>query len=249
MELRCHESVTDSAPEWGAQPGISRWRANLVEQAWWTHGERLDASRVMRRIRVSVDDRRHRNPLRNMTILFSDLSSSVDLSAQMDCFAYVGLLHGLRTLFRSTIVRHGGTIARLQGDGVLAVFGHDHPSDDDGYRAICCALELHDAVRAIALDAETHRGAALHSGIYAGLTYLESGDVERGRFDLIGNAPNLAARLSGLADRDGIFATEQVIAPHLDDFSVAERQELQIRGWPAPIAAYAVLGHEPQTPS
>lgn len=249
MDLRCHESVTDPAPEWGAQPGLAHRRPNLVEQAWWTHGERFDASRVMRRMPAAADDRGHRNPLRDLTILFSDLSGSVDLSAQMDCFAYVGLLHGLRTLFRSTIVRHGGTIARLQGDGVLAVFGHDRPSDDDGYRAICCALELHDAVRAIALEAETPCGAALHSGIYAGLTYLESGDVERGRFDLIGNAPNLAARLSGLADRDGIFATEQVIAPHLDDFSVAERQELQVRGWPAPIAAYAVLGLGQQTPS
>ena len=180
------------------------------------------------------------NSLRHLTILFSDLSSSVDLSAQMDCFDYVNFLHALRALFRTSIERHGGVIARLQGDGVLAVFGHDGSADDDGYRAICCALELHEAARAVSLGLGSKMSAALHTGIYSGPTYLESGDLERGRFDLIGNAPNLAARLSAVADRDAIFVTEEVITPHLHDFSVARRQELQIKGWSKPVMAFSV---------
>ena len=178
--------------------------------------------------------------LRQLTILFSDLSSSVDLSAQMDCLDYVNLLHGLRSMFRTSIERHGGVIARLQGDGVLAVFGHDGSADDDGYRAICCALELHEAARAFSLGFGSKMSAALHTGIYSGPTYLECGDLERGRFDLIGNAPNLAARLSAVADRDAIFVTEEVIARHLHDFSVARRQELQIKGWSKPVTAFSV---------
>ena len=183
-----------------------------------------------------------RTPLRRLTILFSDLSSSVGLAAQMDCFDYVRFLQDVRAMFRACSERHGGAIARLQGDGVLAIFGHDRASDDDGYRAICCALDLHEATRGFTWCAESKTTAALHSGIYAGSTYLEGGDLERGRYDLIGNAPNLAARLSGLAERDSILAAEDVISPYLGNFRVAERRELLVKGWVKPIPSYVVVG-------
>jgi len=227
MDIQCHNFDTNRANE-------RDWRSN--------GGEQFNPAKVLHKLPLPVNSEGPQSHLRNLTILFSDLSSSVDLSAQVDCFDYVGFLHVLRAMFRTSVERHRGSIARLQGDGVLAIFGHDGASKDDGYRAICCALELHEAARAITVGAEVMARAALHSGIYSGLTYLESGDLERGRFDLIGNAPNLAARLSGLADRDSIVVTEQVISPHLGDFSVANRRELQIKGWPTPIPAYVVTG-------
>ena len=181
-------------------------------------------------------------PLHYLTILFSDLSSSVGLSAQLTSPDYVELLRRLRSLYRYGVARHGGVIARLQGDGMLAVFGQQGRSDDDGLRAIHCALELHGRVQSIFLGERGQSCAALHSGIFAGFTHVESGDLERGRFDLVGSAPSLAARLSALADRDGILTTEQVIAPHLDEFFVSERRTLQVKGWPEPVFAYGVLG-------
>ncbi|SFM05060.1 adenylate/guanylate cyclase domain-containing protein [Variovorax sp. OV329] len=179
---------------------------------------------------------------RQLTILFSDLSSSVGLAAEMDWQPYVQLMRELRELFRATVACHGGTIARMQGDGMLAVFGHAGHPGDDGYHAIRCALALHGAVRAISPDAPDASGAALHSGIYAGLTYVESGDLERGRFDLVGSAPSLASRLSGLAGRNGILVAEQVIAARLEAFEVSERLTLAVKGWPSPLRAYRVLG-------
>lgn len=180
---------------------------------------------------------------RQITILFSDLSSSVGLAAEMDWQAYVQLLRELRELFRATVACHGGTIARMQGDGMLVVFGHVGYPNDDGYRAIRCALDLHRAVRAIPTNApDDSNGAALHSGIYAGLTYVEHGDMERGRFDLVGSAPSLASRLSGLAGRNGILVAEQVIASRLDAFEVSERLTLDVKGWPSSLRAYRVLG-------
>lgn len=180
---------------------------------------------------------------RYLTILFSDLSGSVALAEAMQVLRYVHLLRSLRGLCREIVAQYGGSIARLQGDGVLAFFGLDGASNEDGRLAIACALKLHSAVRANAFGVASNRllPLALHSGIHAGLTYLENGDVERGRYDLVGSTPNLAARLSALADRDEIYATEQVIAPHLASFSTGGRAMLQPRGWTAPIAAYRVL--------
>lgn len=228
MELQCHSFDTDPPQDWGRQPN----RGLCFDPA----GVRHEALGIASGLESHCG-------LGHLTVLFSDLSSSVNLSAHMDCLDYVDLLRDLRGLFRAAIEDHGGLIARLQGDGVLAIFGQDGPSEHDGYRAISCALALHAAARSITLCGGSRSPAALHTGIYSGLTYLERGDLERGRFDLIGNAPNLAARLSALAERDGIFATEEVILAHLDDFRVAQRRELRIRGWPAPVAAYAVLGH------
>lgn len=179
---------------------------------------------------------------RQLTILFSDLSSSVGLAAEMNWQAYVGLMRGLRDLFRATVGCHGGSIARMQGDGMLAIFGQSGCVGDDGYHAIRCALDLHRAVCEISSDAQAQGWAALHSGIYAGLTYVESGDMERGRYDLVGSAPSLASRLSSLAGRNGILVAEQVIAPRLDDFEVSERLTLSVKGWPNPLRAYHVLG-------
>ncbi len=194
---------------------------------------------------VSAEPASAPDPLHYLTILFSDLSSSVGLSAQMTSPDYVELLRQLRGLFRSGVARHGGAIARLQGDGMLAVFGQQGRSDDDGLRAIRCALELHERVHSIFLGEWGIPRAALHSGIFAGFTHVERGDVERGRFDLVGSAPSLASRLCALADRDGILATEQVVGPHLGAFFVSERRTLLVKGWPEPVFAYRILGRLP----
>lgn len=179
---------------------------------------------------------------RPLTILFSDLTSSVGLSAELDWQTYVRMLRGLRDVFRATVACHGGTIARMQGDGMLAIFGPPDSEGSAGYHAIRCALDLHRAVFAISPGANGQPCTALHSGIYAGLTYVETGDMERGRYDLVGSAPSLASRLSDLAGRDGILVAEQVIAPRLDDFEVSEPLALAVKGWPNTLCAYRVLG-------
>jgi len=126
MDIQCHNFDTNRANE-------RDWRSN--------GGEQFNPAKVLHKLPLPVNSEGPQSHLRNLTILFSDLSSSVDLSAQVDCFDYVGFLHVLRAMFRTSVERHRGSIARLQGDGVLAIFGHDGASKDDGYRAICCALD------------------------------------------------------------------------------------------------------------
>lgn len=181
-------------------------------------------------------------PMRYLTILFCDLSCSVGLSAEMACLEYVQMLRELRALFRSAVAEHGGQIARLQGDGMLAIFSQDDGLLDGRYRAVCCALQLHASVGDIVRDDPVQLRPSLHSGLHAGLTYLEHGDVETGRFDLVGNAPNLTARLCALAGPGKIMATEQVVMRCASELDMGRRQILDIRGWPTPVPAYQVLG-------
>lgn len=186
---------------------------------------------------------------RYLTLLFSDLSDSTHLGSVMEAEHYAEMLSAFRDLCRSIIPRHGGRIARIQGDGVLAIFGLPEAGEDDGRRAAEAALDLHEAVRRLSLRSGAVAAGALdlHSGIHAGLVFLSDGDVERGRFEVLGNVPNTASRLSSLAERGDIVVSEETLGQDASHFQLGEREVLAIRGRQQPLAAFRVLGRAPAT--
>lgn len=182
---------------------------------------------------------------RYLTLVFSDLSGSTELGAALEAEHYADLLGALRRVYEDTVGRHGGTIVRIQGDGMLAMFGHPVSGEDDGRRATRAVIELHRRVRELAAPAVVLPpgwALALHSGIHAGLVLIDAGDLVRGRFELLGNAPNVAARLSALAQRDEILVTEETLGRWLGDFETGERRLLELRGKSEALAVFAVLG-------
>lgn len=177
-----------------------------------------------------------------LTVLFADLCDSTQLGAQTDPETYSEMLREMRDAAQRVIARHGGTVVRIQGDGLLAIFGHPAPRPDDGRRAAEAALDLHAEVRM--LQVRTRAGEAvaldLHSGIHAGLVLLDEGDALRGRFELLGNVPNLAARLSAEARRGEIVVSAETLGPEAAFFETGARETLALRGTDAPIAAYRI---------
>src|SRR5882724_3852113 len=150
---------------------------------------------------------------RFLTLLFSDLTGSTDLGATLEAEHYAALLKQLGEVYREIVSGHGGTIIRIQGDGVLAIFGHPETQEDDGRRATEAALDLHARVRALRLHFPASRPISLsmHTGIHAGLVLLGQGDLVHGRFDLMGNAANIAARLSDAAGPDEILVSAETL--------------------------------------
>jgi len=181
---------------------------------------------------------------RYLTVLFSDLTASVSLGERMRFADYVDMLRWLRQLCRRTIAHHGGHVARLQGDGVMAIFGIPEARFDDGHRAAMCAMALHAAVREvlIATNNSDSRRLALHSGIHASEVHLERGDIERGRFDLVGHAPNIAARLCSLAGSDEIYISEAALGGGACELVTGHRRELPLRGRGELLPVYLVRG-------
>lgn len=182
---------------------------------------------------------------RLLTLLFVDLSGSTAMAEWMEAEHYAAMLAGLRALYERIVPHHGGVIARIQGDGMLAVFGHPEVREDDGRRATEAALELHAAVRGIMPPGPRppeFPGLTLHSGVHAGIVLVNEGDQMRGRFELLGNAPNIAARLSEAAKADEIIASEESLGLQSQFFETGPRFTLQLRGRASPLAAYRVLG-------
>jgi class 3 adenylate cyclase/tetratricopeptide (TPR) repeat protein len=175
---------------------------------------------------------------RYLTLLFSDLSASTELAGRLEAEDYFDLIARLRSVYHEAVERHGGTMAQISGDGMLALFGWPEAREGDGRRAVEAALDLHRAVEGIG-------GAAplrLHSGIHSGLVILQAGDVCRGRFELPGHATNIASRLCGEAAPGEILVSEATLGPERHLFETGARRRLRLRGAGEAIATLAVTG-------
>jgi class 3 adenylate cyclase/tetratricopeptide (TPR) repeat protein len=182
---------------------------------------------------------------RYLTVVFSDLCDSTRLGASMEAEWYSAMLTDLRHAYTEVLGRHGGTVVRIQGDGALAIFGYPSTGEDDARCATQAVLELHAVVRAMAPEVGTGARAslALHSGIHSGLVLIDDGDLVRGRFELLGTVPNIAARLSDEAGRDEILVSEETLGPEYRYFETSPLQYVPIKGRAEPLSAYRILGH------
>ncbi len=176
---------------------------------------------------------------RHLTLLFSDLSQSTALGAAMEAEHYAELLQQLHAAYTRLVTAHGGTVVRIQGDGLLAVFGLVQADESDGRRAVLAALDLHDAVRRLRPQAGLPAAWApawaadslrLHTGVHAGLVLVAAGDLVRGRVELHGHAPNIAARLSQEAGPDEILVSQTTLGPDRELFTIEAWRALQLRG-------------------
>ncbi len=185
---------------------------------------------------------------RYVTLLFADLSRSTELVELIEAEQYAAVLAALREIYHDVVPRHGGTVVRVQGDGLLALFGYPHTRESDGRDTVSAALELHHRVRGLsdALQAQrppqlpAGRQLALHSGIHAGLVLLKHGDVELGRYELLGPVPHIAARLSDAAAAHQILVSEETLGPASRFFVTGPPQMLQVKGRAAPLLVYRV---------
>jgi class 3 adenylate cyclase/tetratricopeptide (TPR) repeat protein len=179
-----------------------------------------------------------------LTVLFCDLCDSTALSSSLEAEDYAEILGHLRRIYETVIAKYDGTVVRIQGDGMLAVFGYPDPREGDGRRAAEAALDLHAEVRGLSEPDPTTRWPALHlhSGIHSGLVLVQQGDMVLGRFELLGSVPNVASRLSDAATQDEVLVSEETLGPESHFFETSPRRLLSVAGRSEAIAAYTILG-------
>ena len=193
---------------------------------------------VAARADLPADEGRH-----YVTLLFADLSRSTELAGAMEAEEYAALLSALRVAYQETLPRWGGLVVRVQGDGLLAMFGHPVTREDDGRRAVEAALSLHQAVARLSPPLPQGFELQLHTGIHAGLVLIAAGDIERGRFELLGPVPNIAARLSDAAGPHEIVVSDETLGPARRFFGAGAPSMLSVKGREAPILVYRIDAH------
>jgi class 3 adenylate cyclase len=143
---------------------------------------------------------------RQVTVMFSDLVGSTALSACMDPEDLREVISAYQKCVAATVQRFGGFVAKYMGDGVLIYFGYPQAHEDEAERAVRAGLELMAAVRAL----KTHTPLQTRVGIATGLVVVGDliGSGASQEQAIVGETPNLAARLQSVAEPNSVVIAE-----------------------------------------
>jgi class 3 adenylate cyclase len=143
---------------------------------------------------------------RQVTVMFSDLVGSTALSARMDPEDLREVISAYQRCVADTVRRSGGFVAKYMGDGVLVYFGYPEAHEDDAERAVRAGLELIAAVTALKAPVSLQTRVGIATGMVVVGDLVGSGQAqERG---IVGETPNLAARLQGVAEPNMVVLAE-----------------------------------------
>lgn len=183
---------------------------------------------------------------RQLTVLFCDLVGSSALSTRLDPEELRDLIRAYQEASTGVIRRFGGSISRYVGDGIRALFGYPLAHEDDAERAVRAALDVVRAVSAASVPGSVER-LAVRIGVATGLVVV--GDViGQGVAEeeaVLGETPNLAARLQGLGPPDSIVISAGTRALLGERFEYADLGVQTLHGFQDPVHAWRVLSVRP----
>jgi class 3 adenylate cyclase len=176
---------------------------------------------------------------RQVTVMFSDLVGSTALSARMDPEDLRELISSYQKCVTETVRRFGGFVAKFMGDGVLVYFGYPQAHEDDAERAVRAGLELIGAVAGLKMRAPLQTRVGIATGLVVVGDLIGSGEAqERG---IVGETPNLAARLQGTAEPNTVVVAESTRRLLGILFELHDLGPRDLKGLTGPSRAWAVL--------
>ena len=185
---------------------------------------------------AAPEDRAER---RQVTVMFSDLVGSTALSARMDPEDLREVISAYQKCVAETVQRFGGFVAKYMGDGMLIYYGYPHAHEDDPERAVRSGLELVAAVGAL----KTHASLQTRVGIATGLVVVGDliGSGASQEQAIVGETPNLAARLQGIAEPNSVVISESTRKLVGDLFELEDLGSQELKGIRASVRAWAAL--------
>jgi class 3 adenylate cyclase len=170
---------------------------------------------------------------RQLTVMFCDLVGSTPLSARLDPEVLRGIIGAYHRCVTEIVEGFGGFVARYIRDGVLVYFGYPRAHEDDAERATRCGLALVDRVPRL------NQAEGLHAriGIATGLVVVGGEVVEH---DIVGDTPNLAARLQALAEPDTVVTAASTRRLIGDLFRLRPLGRQAVKGFAEPVEAFVV---------
>lgn len=172
---------------------------------------------------------------RQLTVMFCDLVGSTALSERLDPEELLELMQTYRAACIDVVARYDGHVAHYLGDGLMVYFGWPRAHEDDAERGVRSALEIVQAVN----EMRAAQPLAVHIGLATGSVVV--GDTWRhDNAEAIGETPNLAARLQGLAGPDEIVIAPTTRRLVVDAFSLTDLGAHDLKGIAQPVQAWRV---------
>jgi class 3 adenylate cyclase/predicted ATPase len=263
--LRCQEEAVGTIAEWLASLGLPEYAErfakngidlsvlrDLTEQDLKDLGVLLGHRRKMRRAIAELDRAALTGPAmaappphdaerRYMAVMFCDLVGSTVLSARLDPEDLREVIGAYYSCIAEIVGRHYGTVARYMGDGVLSYFGYPQAHEFDAEQAVRAALEIIAAVPRL----ETHAREPLRVrvGIATGVVVVGDliGEGASQEHAVVGDTPNLAARLQTLAEPGTVVISASTRRLTGGQFEYRDLGPAALKGWAEPLPAWQVL--------
>jgi class 3 adenylate cyclase/predicted ATPase len=176
---------------------------------------------------------------RQVTVMFSDLVGSTALSARMDPEDLREVISAYQRCVAETVRHFGGFAARYLGDGVLIYFGYPAAHEDDAERAVRSGLALIDAVARLRAPEPLQVRIGVATGMVVVGDLVGSGEGQE--HDIVGETPNLAARLQTIAEPNTIIvaaATRRLLG---NLFELQDLGPKELKGISGPVRVFAAL--------
>lgn len=181
---------------------------------------------------------------RQLTVVFCDLVDSTTLASQRDPEELREIVQAYQTVCTKVVQGYEGYIAQYLGDGLLIYFGYPQAHEDDVQRAVRTGLGMVEAIKRLNTRLQQEKGVqlAVRVGIHTGLVVVgEMGGESKREALALGDTPNIAARLQGIAAPDTVVLSEQTYWLTQGFFVCHNLGEHALKGLIQPILIYQVL--------
>jgi class 3 adenylate cyclase/predicted ATPase len=187
-------------------------------------------------------DRRTEAERRQLTVLFCDLVGSTALAARLDPEEMGRVIRAYQGCCTEAVERWGGHVAKYMGDGVLAYFGWPQAHEDEAERAVRAGLAILNAL--VGLETPAGKPLAARIGIATGLVMVGElvGEGAAQEEAVVGETPNLAARLQALAAPGSVViaaSTRRLVGGLFDLCNLGPKR---LKGFAEPLEAFRVEG-------
>jgi class 3 adenylate cyclase len=174
---------------------------------------------------------------RPITVMFCDLVGSTVLASRLDAEDWRSLVNAYLDEASSAVTELGGHVLKRLGDGLMALFGYPTAQENDAERAVRAALATQRA-----LGEMNARNAAKGAPELLARIGLESGPVVvEAAGEVFGDAPNVAARIQGLAEPGSVLITMNVQRQVVGLFVVEEQGPHELKGVPESVQLFRVV--------
>src|ERR1700729_1635524 len=178
---------------------------------------------------------------RQLTVMFCDLVGSTAMSARLDPEDMREVIRAYQDACSGAVARYDGFVAKFMGDGVLAYFGFPRAHEEDAERAVRAGLDI--AVAVVKLDTRAKERLKVRIGVATGIVVVGDlvGQGSAQEQAVVGETPNLAARLQGLAEPSSVVIAESTKRLLGGAFELKPHVVQTLKGFAAPVPAWTVL--------